>query len=203
MRGRSDGTTRSREICEISRTPRVDYEGGSRRGARGGTGRREDLEFQHPRPQRAGVHREDGGGAVGPVDPPARVFEDSEDVPALEVAQRQQLSRLAECCDGSSDALSDSRPRGAVGSVRSHPSGQRQRRAAAEQDRALDHVLQLTDVARPAVIPERVDGPLRDVVERAPDALCAQRRSAACASGSMSETRSRSGGIVTGKTFRR
>ena len=75
--------------------------------------------------------------------------------------------------------------------------------AAREHDRALDHVLQLADVARPLVGDERATSP------RARRRRCACRPGArsgagsACTSGGMSSARSRSGGSAIGNTFSR
>src|SRR3990167_5375395 len=117
------------------------------RGPASGSSR--DPELFHPRLERGRLEPQDHGRPPIAADPPSGHPEHGQDVVALELFERRN-SRLwtnAGCRE---------------------PLAQLEPRAAAHDDRSLDDVLELANIARPRIGNEAVECPLRDRLDRPP-----------------------------------
>ena len=122
--------------------------------------RSRDAELLHLRLQRGPLHRQAGRSAVRAAQHPAGFPQRAEDVFPFGVGQGARRRRLG--CTKSVRTSSDLRSLTSdLRLLRRTSSSLRlivQRRARREDDRALDDVLQLADVARPGILHQRVHG---------------------------------------------
>ena len=148
-----------------------------------------DAQLVHAGAQRARAQAQDLRGAGRPFDAPSGALKDLADVIAFDVDERSEPAAL-------------SRHFLDVQRLADEPR-EIERAFARDHEGALNHVLQLTDVARPVVALEGLEGAGRDALDRLfqlPAEPIAQDDERAAG---RSSRRSRSAGMVMGKTLRR